>query len=262
MTKVSKTKALEILDRLARESEDVKSPMDDLWLKAWSSSVLTNARNLFGENSQQALDFIRVQFDPEVDWEAPSDRERLRVRATGIVQARDLIKVWRQEIVDFWADAPAPTKADPVRVALHICEALPRAVLRLRDRHGKQPPLEMKDEHDVQYVLGALLEVHFDDIHAEDYVPAYAGGVSRIDFVLRPERIAIETKMTRKSLRDKEVGEELLVDIARYKEHGKVDTLICLVYDPQHLIKNPRGLETDLERTPSDLNLRVLVRPR
>jgi hypothetical protein len=81
--------------------------------------------------------------------------------------------------------------------------------------------------------------------------------------VLRRERIAIETKRTRPSLTAKEVGEQLLVDIARYKTHPGVDVLICFVHDPENLIDNPRGLEHDLENTPADrLKVRVLVRPQ
>ena len=78
--------------------------------------------------------------------------------------------------------------------------------------------------------------------------------------LVKAERIVVETKMTRETLGANEVGEELLADIARYEAAGDCDSLVCLVYDPARHILNPRGLERDLEKTPSRLAVRVRVR--
>lgn len=56
----------------------------------------------------------------------------------------------------------------------------------------------------------------------EEWVPSYAGGNKRMDFLLKDANIAIEVKMTREKLKEKEVGEQLLIDIANYKQHTDV----------------------------------------
>ena len=50
----------------------------------------------------------------------------------------------------------------------------------------------------------------------------------------------------------KELGDELLVDIARYKNHPDCSTLVCFVYDPEQRINNPAGLKHDLEGNSSE----------
>lgn len=52
--------------------------------------------------------------------------------------------------------------------------------------------------------------------------------------------------MTRPGLTARRLGEELLVDAGRYPRHPDCDAIIALVYDPDRLIPNPRGVEVDL----------------
>ena len=68
-------------------------------------------------------------------------------------------------------------------------------------------------------------------------------------------------KHTRSNLKDKEVGEELIIDIARYRKHPDCKQLFCFVYDPKGYVRNPRGLETDVMKlsTP-ELAVKVFVR--
>ena len=79
-----------------------------------------------------------------------------------------------------------------------------------------------------------------------------------MDFLLKKEQVVIEVKKTRESLRDKEIGEELIIDIAKYKEHPNCRTLICFVYDSDQHINNPVGLKRDLEGLATD-TLAVVV---
>ncbi len=70
----------------------------------------------------------------------------------------------------------------------------------------------------------------------------------------------IETKMTRKGLKDKKIGEELLVDIGQYKD--SCDTLICFIYDADNQLSNPHGLIKDLEAmSQNDLKVKVYINP-
>lgn len=132
---------------------------------------------------------------------------------------------------------------------------------QLRFRHSNRPTLEIGDEYDVQDLLNALLRLHFDDVRPEEWTPSYAGGNNRMDFLLKDEEIAIEVKMTRDGLKDKDVGEQLLIDIAKYQTHPNCKSLYCFVYDPDWHIRNPRGLENDLSRATENIDVKVYIRP-
>ena len=83
-------------------------------------------------------------------------------------------------------------------------------------------------------------------------MPEYAGSNSRIDFFLPDVKLAIELKHTRESLNSAKLGEELIVDRARYAERSDVRHLICLVFDYEGRLENPRGLEADISREMTD----------
>jgi len=106
------------------------------------------------------------------------------------------------------------------------------------------------------------LRIYFDDIRPEEWTPSYAGGCSRMDFLLKKEKIVIEVKKTRKGLSAKEIGEQLIIDIAKYQAHGDCETLICFAYDPEGRISNPRGLEHDLNMKRDGFQVRVIVAPK
>ncbi len=134
-------------------------------------------------------------------------------------------------------------------------------VRQLRSRHADRQTLDVTDEYDVQDLVHALLWLNFEDVRAEEYTPSYAGKASRVDFLLKQERTVVELKMTRPGLGVKELGSQLIEDIARYKSHPDCQALVCFVYDPSGLIPNPRGIEADLNRDGEPFPVRVLIRP-
>ena len=142
-----------------------------------------------------------------------------------------------------------------------IFDRFNRCAQQLKRRHDGRNTLIIDDEYDVQDLLQALLKLHFDDVREEEYTPSYAGNASRIDFLLKEEEIAIEVKMTRKNLRDKEIGEQLIIDIAKYKNHPNCKSLYCFVYDPDGNIRNPKGLTSDLEKLGVGIKVKVYIRP-
>lgn len=121
-----------------------------------------------------------------------------------------------------------------------------KIVRQLRNRHGNRETLSIEDEYDVQDLLHALLYLYFDDVRAEEWTPSYAGKSARVDFLLKNEKTVIEVKKTRQGLADKEVGDQLIIDVDRYKEHPDCEKLICFVYDPEGRIGNPNGIIDDL----------------
>lgn len=132
----------------------------------------------------------------------------------------------------------------------------------LRHRHSNRETILLNDEYDVQDLLCGLLQIKFSDIREEEYSPSYAGANSRIDFILKEEKIVIETKMTNESLTDKEVGSQLLIDIGRYRSHPDCEVLVVFIYDKGDHIRNKRGMINDLEKMGSSgLKVKVFINP-
>lgn len=134
--------------------------------------------------------------------------------------------------------------------------------VQLRERHAGRATLDVNDEYDVQDLMHALLRLHFDDVRPEEWVPSYAGAASRTDFLLPQIDTVVEIKKTRQGLNAKVVGEQLIIDIARYKRHPQCRRLLCFVYDPEGRIANPTGIENDLNKGDHGIEVRVSILPK
>ena len=134
-------------------------------------------------------------------------------------------------------------------------------VKQLRNRYDNRPTLDVEDEYDVQDLLHGLLRLFFNDIRAEEWTPSYAGGSSRMDFLLKEEQIVVEVKKTRKGLNDKELGKQLIEDKEKYKVHPDCKKLICFTYDPDGRIINPKGLINDLNYQEKDFEIEIIIKP-
>jgi hypothetical protein len=140
-----------------------------------------------------------------------------------------------------------------------LCRRFLEVADQLAKRHDKRETLVVDDEYDVQDLMHALLWIDFQDVRSEEYTPSYAGSSSRIDFILKREQLALEIKFAHKSKTAKAIGDELLIDIGRYKEHRDVKVLICFIHDPERRIQNSRGLEGDLTGPHDHLQVIVVV---
>jgi len=151
--------------------------------------------------------------------------------------------------------------SDRIEILFRIGERFHLVARQLRIRRENRATLDVSDEYDVQDLFHALLRIPFDDVRPEEWTPSYAGGSSRMDFLLPEIEAVVEIKKTRPGLGARELGEQLIVDIAKYKQHPSCRTLFCFVYDPDGRINNPRGIENDLNATQEDLTIRVLIAP-
>jgi hypothetical protein len=156
--------------------------------------------------------------------------------------------------------ARATGKKNPEFVE-RLAERLPIIIRELRNRREERATLDVNDEYDLQDLLRSLLSIEFDDIRQEEWTPSYAGGSSRMDFLLPEIESVVETKMTRRGLTAKKLGEELIIDIARYERHPQCRTLYCIVYDPEGRITNPRGVENDLAGHSEKITVRIIIIP-
>ena len=149
---------------------------------------------------------------------------------------------------------------DAEKVLLTIFDRFHKVARQLRTRHANRGTLEINDEYDVQDLLHAILFINFNDIRAEEWTPSYAGGNVRVDFLLKPEKIVLEIKKTRPSMTAKTLGEELIIDIEKYREHSDCERLFCFVYDPEGRLGNPVAIMNDLNSRHEGF-AQVIIRP-
>lgn len=208
----------------------------------------------FDEWKRKALMYVQEYFanHPQVatlEEQVHSNNESFHCRAIiSILKAFDSLQ-------------PSAINIDHKQILSTLFDRFHIIARQLLRRHEGRDTLRISDEYDVQDLLGALLLQHFDDVRPEEWTPSYAGGSKRMDFLLKDSEIAIEVKMTRKGLKDKELGEQLIVDIANYKQHKNCKCLYCFVYDPEGFIRNPRGIERDLMALDKELAVKVFIRP-
>lgn len=197
---------------------------------------------------------------------ACADGELLKRALSGSVPSRDTaeaagVYVSLARAVQRLVASPV-LGTDPTATVVALCRRFQLFVDRLQTRQRSRQSLPVTDEYDVQDLLHAILKLHFDDVRPEEWTPSYAGNASRIDFFLPRERMIIEAKMTRQGLGQKEVANELIVDVARYTKFPNVDSLVCLIYDPARRCANPAALENDLGNSEGRLRVVAVVCPR
>ena len=158
--------------------------------------------------------------------------------------------------------SPRHRQRDAVALVVTLCRRFHLFAHQLLDRHCERETVRVVDEYDVQDLMHALLKLHFEDVRAEEATPGVAGKSGRMDFLLKAERLVLETKMTRRSLGQNEIGDELIVDMKRYRSHPDLRTLVCFVYDPGGFCRAPAALENDLTGVDGRFRSVVIVCPR
>lgn len=164
------------------------------------------------------------------------------------------------------SSSPATVSAGPRKpssvdeLLLVLLKNLRRAMHPLTHRRKNAVPLTFSSEYDIQDLLHALLRPWVSDIRPEEFTPSYAGSSARMDFLLPAYKTVIETKLVRDASHAKRIGDELIVDVDHYRKHPGCEILWCVVYDAEHLIRNPESLK-DLEgsRTSKDGTVEVKV---
>jgi hypothetical protein len=197
-------------------------------------------------------------------YKEPTFQEKVEgIRGEMGYQVRKL--KWFYEKIDLLKSDPsllAQKKSDRLQDLIHLLKRFHKIAQELRDRREGREPVFIKDEYDVQYLLGALLKLYFDDIRIEDASPSNSGSNSRLDFVLKQEKIIIETKMTNDNLRSNKLGGELLIDIGRYKSYPDCTDLVIFIYDKGDHIGNKKGFINDLEgHSTEQFKVTVIITP-
>jgi hypothetical protein len=228
--------------------------------KVWHNKCLSMIEEVFGTESSYVRRFKGITYShPQENTRTP---ELLKKKAfsSGLYQVKELIENCINYLSDNDQKLDKPIQRN-IQFIETLCHRFPRIVRQISKEYRGRKTVTIKDEYDVQHILHALLIVGFDDIRPEEWNPSYAGAASRVDFLLKHEKIVIEVKKTRENLKDKEIGEQLIVDIKRYSQNQDCETLICFVYDPDRFISNSNGLEGDLTGRHDKLEVKVIIAP-
>jgi len=263
MLQINKKKAIEAIINLRNRIPILKTKEEgSLDYQSWKNEVDDIIKLIFGDNSSFYTNIheklypkfcgVFLGSDEKIDYKAQYLRE---------LDFLDSKLCSLQNVVDLSEDDIQGNKSS-IQIIMNVLEHFHRFARQLRIRHQARTTITIEDEYDVQDIVHAILKLFFNDVRAEECTPSYAGGASRIDFLIKSENIGIEIKKTRPNLRDKELGGQLIIDKERYKSHHNCKTLICFVYDPEELIINPDGLASDLTEENEEMNVFVVISPK
>ena len=262
---MSKKKQLEILIALVEKVDFLKTQTrycnDYL---DWITSVIKIVRHIFGENSSNYKDLHKIIYPTYMPMLSGTSNNTNHIdRQKEYIHHLDRIKRELSGMIQILQveDEEIPQKDYVDRILFNTFFNFHKCVRGLSDRYNKRASFVIDDEHDVQDLLFAILRLHFNDVRKEDPAPINAGASSRVDIVLKNEKVLIEVKRTSPYLRDKEIGEQLAIDKQRYREHPDYKKLYCFIYDDGGYLKNPDGLERDLNEEGS-FNVVAIVSPK
>ncbi|MNQ93999.1 hypothetical protein D3C85_1094920 [compost metagenome] len=231
--------------------------------KKWHRDTEVAIERIFGEGTRHLKDFTDIHYSLMMFTSGTPDSSFENAYRGGVRTAISVLESLIDEVKEYWENEPESYMQESFaidKVELLI-RRFHRVARQLRSRHGSRKTIEIEDEYDVQDLFHSLLRIYFDDVRAEEYTPSYAGASSRVDFLLKQEKIIIEIKKTRQGLSAKEVGEQLIIDSQRYQAHPDCNTLVCFVYDPEGRVANPRGIESDLTKEINGVPVTVFITP-
>ncbi|WP_028515143.1 hypothetical protein [Ruminococcus flavefaciens] len=222
--------------------------------KAWHNKAKSFMYHHFGSDSPEYDDFcsIRFSFRGNLMKHTPDS-----IYIESCKKGLDTAKLGLQNYLTELSDSESDT-FDSEKEIERIFTRFKEVALQLTRRHAKRETLIINDEYDVQDLLHSLLKMYFDDVRDEEPVPSYAGGSSRTDFYIPDIKTFIEVKKTRSGLKDKELRDQLIIDIEQYQKHQGCEKIYCFVYDPDRKLRNPAGIKKDLEEKHQGL-VRVFI---
>ena len=254
MRKYTKEQMLETLRSLLSESDNVKSTIRSnefgSWISSgvfegWRTKILYSLQN----SNLEASETINV-----ISKLPPKEVESIESVEVQLITLIDLLEN------DYIQLSNGETKNKSQQELNLLFERFFKVARQLRNRHDNRDTISISDEYDVQDLLHALLLIFFDDVRPEEWTPSYAGGALRMDFLLKEIDTVIEVKKTRPNMSNKDLGEQLIIDIEKYQTHPNCKQLCCFVYDPEGILGNPMGIKNDLESTHEGF-LKVYIKP-
>jgi len=164
-------------------------------IERWEERVARILHNNFGK--EEAIKFSHVSVKQvRNDWYGNNCRE-LNAKIAFLKTLKDDI----EKNPEFWGGVLSKNKTiqkalsqpgviSSINIVRKICSRFHLVTKQLRDhRRENRNTIIIEDEYDVQDLLHALLKIFYDDIRPEEWTPSYAGGSSRMDFLIKNEKI-------------------------------------------------------------------------
>ncbi|MCV2486510.1 hypothetical protein OD917_16370 [Flavobacterium sp. SH_e] len=142
----------------------------------------------------------------------------------------------------------------------NFSNAIQKIITGRRLNHAE---FQIEDEYDVQDILYVILKSVFPNLREEDPIPKVGKKSTKIDLIIREEKILIEVKMIKlKDSNETHFIEQLKVDFESYHECQWLRKLYCFVYDPYKKtrdVSNFKDLNGDRIKGGHDFNVEVIV---
>jgi hypothetical protein len=133
----------------------------------------------------------------------------------------------------------------------------------LKERRKGHPEFKIEDEYDVQDILYVILKSFFPLLRDEDPIPKVGAKSTKIDLILREEKVLIEVKMLKeKDNNESEFIEQLKKDFESYHQCQWLKKLFCFVYDPYKKTRdlaNFKDLDGDRAKNGHTFNVEVIL---
>lgn len=253
MTDIEKLKGIiEEIDVLIEHNVKGSSPE----FKVWHDKAKRFVYHQYGSDSPEYENFLKLRFTLGVSTLGTPDYSYIEKCKRDLTAAKGIFQNYLSELLEDYAENNEVF--DSEKEIERIFTRFKKIVVQLTRRHDQRETLIIKDEYDVQDLLHSLLKLYFDDVRDEEPIPSYAGASSRTDFYIPEIKTFIEVKKTRSGLKDKELRDQLIIDIEQYQKHPGCDKIYCFVYDPDSFISNPTGIKNDLEEKHTGL-VRVFI---
>lgn len=117
----------------------------------------------------------------------------------------------------------------------------------------------LESERDVQDIVWIMLRSHFDRLDREDTLPKFGTKNYRPDFGIPELHTLIEIKFIGDKTNVADIQEEILGDIPAYlADQARYNSLIVLVYDAAHKLRDPRKFIEDLRTVEGIIDVLVV----
>ena len=233
-----------LIDEANRLIEEA-SVVDEAEYQVWYNSTYHYILKRFDENSHEYKMFCKYSL-PE---------QEIYINDDYIFKSEKHLIIIKGMLEDFLSDILIDEKNELTNYNPHtddiferIFSRFKKVAFQLSHRYENRETLRINDEYDVQDLLRSILSLYYDDVRTEEWTPSYAGSSLRIDFLIPEIEAVIEIKKTRRSMTDKTLSEELIIDIEKYQTHPKCKKIYCFVYDPDTILRNPAAIKKDIEK--------------
>lgn len=170
---LSQERAIEKLDRQIATIPELKKKVSfSLEFTKWWRDTKISIQKIFGENCQHTKEFENISFGVSGITDLTTDSDREEAYQKGLERAKAILLSFVDEINNYWDDRVITADKICLSTIEKICHRFHLFARQLRSRRNCRPTLDIEDEYDVQYLLHAILMLHFDDIRSEEGTPS------------------------------------------------------------------------------------------